>query len=160
MKLIKTFARGGAVALICAALSPIVSAATIGPAGSSFSAPGTINVSTPIAPNVSCGITLSGVVSKDGTYAQINSVALTGGGLCGVPQITGLPWKLVATSTTTGNVANVGFSVLGVGCGPSTINGSWSNETNTLSASDQPLAGSCTVNSLSVSPNPAFTVSQ
>ncbi|MFM0594923.1 hypothetical protein GGD41_004188 [Paraburkholderia bryophila] len=99
------------------------------------------------------------MVSTDGTYAQINSVAITGGGLCGVPQIIGLPWKLVATSTTTGNVANVGFSVLGANCGPSTISGAWSNATNTLSASNQPLSGNCKVNSLSVSPNPAFTVS-
>lgn len=159
MKLIKTFACSSAVALVCATLSPLVSAATIGPAGASFSAPGTINVSTPIAPNVSCGITLSGVVSTDGTYAQINSVAITGGGLCGVPQIIGLPWKLVATSTTAGSVANVGFSVLGANCGPSTIAGSWSNATNTLSATNQPLSGSCKINSLSVSPSPAFTVS-
>lgn len=159
MKLIKTFACSSAIAIAFAAVAPIAAAATIGPAGASFSAPGTINVSTPIAPNVSCGITLSGVVSTDGTYAQINSVAITGGGLCGVPQIIGLPWKLVATSTTTGNVANVGFSVLGANCGPSTISGAWSNGTNTLSASNQPLSGNCKVNSLSVSPNPAFTVS-
>ncbi|WGS53254.1 hypothetical protein LFL96_34385 [Paraburkholderia sp. D15] len=159
MKLIKTLACSSALAIAFAAVAPIAAAATIGPAGASFSAPGTINVSTPIAQNVSCGITLSGVVSSDGTYAQINSVALTGGGLCGVPQIIGLPWKLVATSTTAGNVANVGFSVLGANCGPSTINGAWSNATDTLSASNQPLTGNCKINSLSVSPNPAFTVS-
>ncbi|MGH8778497.1 alkane oxidation protein activator PraA [Paraburkholderia sp.] len=159
MRTLKMRACSGAVAVVFVAFSSLASAATIGPAGASFSAPGTINVSTPIAPNVACGITLSGVVASDGTYAQINSVVVTGGGLCGVPQIIGLPWKLVATSTTTGNVANVGFSVLGANCGPSTINGAWSNATNTLSASAQPLTGNCTVNSLSVSPNPAFTVS-
>lgn len=159
MRTLKIRACVGAAAVAVIAFSSLASAATIGPAGASFSAPGTMNVSTPIAPNVSCGVTLSGVVASDGTYAQINSVVVTGGGLCGVPQIIGLPWKLVATSTTAGNVANVGFSVLGANCGPSTINGTWSNTTNTLTASNQPLSGNCKINSLSVSPNPAFTVS-
>ncbi|PCE28765.1 protein activator [Paraburkholderia acidicola] len=159
MKSLKMRVCSGAVVAMCAVLSTAALAATIAPAGKSFSAPGTIVVSNPIAPNVSCGVTLSGVVAADGSYAQINSVVVTGGGLCGVPQIIGLPWKLVATSTTAGNVANVGFSVLGSNCGPSTIQGTWNNATNTLTATNQPLSGNCTINSLSVNPNPAFTVS-
>lgn len=159
MKSLKMRVCSGAVVAMCAVLSSAAFAATIAPAGASFSAPGTITVSNPIAQNVSCGITLSGVVASDGSYAQINSVVVTGGGLCGVPQIIGLPWKLVATSTTAGNVANVGFSVLGANCGPSTILGAWNNTTDTLSATNQPLSGSCTINALSVKPSPAFTVS-
>ncbi|MFM0287001.1 alkane oxidation protein activator PraB [Paraburkholderia megapolitana] len=158
MKSLKMRVCSGAVVAMCA-FSSVAFAATIAPAGASFSAPGTIVVSNPIAANVSCGITLSGVVASDGSYAQINSVVVTGGGLCGVPQIIGLPWKLVASSTTAGSVANVGFSVLGTNCGPSTINGSWNNATDTLTATNQPLSGNCTINSLSVKPSPAFTVS-
>lgn len=72
--------------------------------------------------------------------------------------MTGLPWKLTVSSTTAGKVDGVGFKILSSTCGPSTVNGSWSNATNTLSASNQSLAGNCKINSLSVKPTPAFVV--
>ncbi|MCX4161868.1 MULTISPECIES: alkane oxidation protein activator PraB [Paraburkholderia] len=169
MKSVKMRVFGGAVVAMCAAFSAATFAATIAPAGVSFSAPGTIVFSTPNFANVSCGISMSGVVASDGSYAQINSVAVTGAGLCGLPQVLGLPWKVVASSPTTVSITNVGFSfqlsVFGE-CGPSTINGGWNNTTNTLFARNQPLAtsnpsstGQCELNALSVNPSPALTVS-
>ncbi len=141
------------------ALPLSASAASIAPANVSFSAPGTITVSTPIASNVNCNVVFSGMVAEDGSHATINSVSVSGGGLCGVPQITGLPWKVVPTGSTTSQVTGAGFRVLLTQCGPSTIHGEWSNATNTLSASNQPLSGRCTIDKLSISPSPAFTLS-
>ncbi|MEQ5838531.1 hypothetical protein N0A02_03655 [Paraburkholderia acidicola] len=161
MKSLKMRVCSGAVIAMCAAFSAATFAATIGPAGVSFSAPGTIVFSSSFAPNVSCGITLSGVVASDGSYAQINSAAILGGSLCSVPQMTGLPWKLVATSATTFSLANVGFYFIAANCGPGTINGSWNSTTNTLSATNQPIGGSinCTIDRLLLNPSPALNVS-
>ncbi|PCE28764.1 hypothetical protein BWP39_00815 [Paraburkholderia acidicola] len=162
MKSLKTRVCGGAVVAMCVAFSAATFAATIGPVGISFSATGSITNSTQIYANLSCTITMSGVVASDGSYAQINSAAITGGGLCGLPVLNGLPWKLVATSATTFSLENFGFGyvVSGLGeCGPTTINGAWNNATNTLSALNQPLSGKCTVNSLSIKTSPALTVS-
>ena len=136
-------------------------AATITPVNSAFTAPGTISVSSPASLNlpVTCNITFKGKTAADGSYASIDSVTVSGSNtLCSVPQMTGLPWKLTVSSTTAGKVDGVGFKILSSTCGPSTVNGSWSNATNTLSASNQSLAGNCKINSLSVKPTPAFVV--
>ncbi|MFL9871960.1 alkane oxidation protein activator PraB [Paraburkholderia megapolitana] len=162
MKSLKMRVLGGAVIVMCAAFSAATFAATIGPAGTSFSATGSIITSTQFYANSGCGITVSGVVASDGSYAQINSAAITDGGVCGLPVLNGLPWKLVATSATTFSIENFGFgyAISGLGeCGPSTINGSWNVAANTLTTSNQPLGGKCTVNYLSIKASPALTVS-
>jgi len=160
MKSIKFLPSFAALA-VCLGVASVANAATITPKGANFTAPGTITVRSPASFNIptTCNITFTGQVAADGSYASINSVAVSGSNsLCGVPKMTGLPWKLVATSTTTGQVAGVAFSILSSNCGPSTVNGSWSNSTNTLAASNQSLSGNCTIDSLSVKPSPAFVV--
>ncbi|WP_082521123.1 alkane oxidation protein activator PraA [Rhodococcus sp. Leaf278] len=137
-------------------------AATISPAGTAFSAPGTIVVSTPASFGVpvSCSIDLIGTTSADGSSASITDAKISGSNrLCNLPQLKNLPWTLTPTSATTGEVSNVGFSLVGYNCGPATLAGSFDNMTNTLTSTNQPMSGNCTVNSLSVQPNPAFTLS-
>ncbi|MBT0566717.1 alkane oxidation protein activator PraA [Williamsia sp. CHRR-6] len=160
--------RIGAVVAAAAAVAGIAvgagpaGAATISPAGVPFTAPGTITVTSPAsfgAP-VDCSITLSGTVAADGASASITSATTSGASaLCNLPQVTGLPWTLTPTSTTSGTVSNVGFTISGQSCGPATLTGSFDNLTNTLSSTNQSLPGNCTINSLSVVPNPAFTLS-
>ncbi|WP_171408287.1 alkane oxidation protein activator PraA [Pseudomonas aeruginosa] len=160
MKSIKSLPSFAALAL-CLSVSSMASAATITPVNSAFTAPGTISVSSPASLNlpVTCNITFKGTTAADGSYASIDSVTVSGSNtLCSVPQMTGLPWKLTVSSTTAGKVDGVGFKILSSTCGSSTVNGSWSNATNTLSASNQSLAGNCKINSLSVQPTPAFVV--
>lgn len=162
MKSLKMRVCSGAVVVMCATLCSTAFAATIAPAGTSFSAPGTFVLTTPNIANLSCGMTLSGVVSSDGSYAQVNSAVVTPHtSLCGIVQVSGLPWKVVATSTTTVSVANMGFNLVSPfsGCAPLAINGRWNNATGTLSAINQPLGGNCTLNSLSVTPGPTLTIS-
>ena len=142
MKSIKSLPSFAALAL-CLSVSSMASAATITPVNSAFTAPGTISVSSPASLNlpVTCNITFKGKTAADGSYASIDSVTVSGSNtLCSVPQMTGLPWKLTVSSTTAGKVDGVGFKILSSTCGPSTVNGSWSNATNTLSASNQSLA--------------------
>lgn len=149
MKSIKSLPSFAALAL-CLSVSSMASAATITPVNSAFTAPGTISVSSPASLNlpVTCNITFKGKTAADGSYASIDSVTVSGSNtLCSVPQMTGLPWKLTVSSTTAGKVDGVGFKILSSTCGPSTVNGSWSNATNTLSASNQSLAGNCKINS-------------
>ncbi len=137
-------------------------AATISPANTAFTAPGTIVVTSPASFNVpvSCSITLTGSTAADGASATITAAAVSGTNrLCNVPVIKGLPWTLTPTSATTGEVSNVGFSILGSNCGPATLAGSFDNLTNTLTSTDQSLSGNCKINSLSVKPDPAFTLS-
>lgn len=137
-------------------------AATISPANTAFTAPGTIVVSTPASFGVpvSCSINLIGTTSADGSSASITDAKISGSNrLCNLPQLKNLPWTLTPTSATTGEVSNVGFSLVGYNCGPATLAGSFDNMTNTLTSTNQPMSGNCTVNSLSVQPNPAFTLS-
>lgn len=138
------------------------SAATISPANTDFTAPGTIVVTTPASFGlpVTCSISLSGSTSADGSSAAITAAQISGSNrLCGLPQLKNLPWTLTPTSATTGEVSNVGFSLLGYNCGPATLAGTFDNMTNTLTSTNQPMSGNCTINSLSVQPDPAFTLS-
>ena len=137
-------------------------AATISPADTAFTAPGTIVVSTPASfgSPVSCSINLVGSTSPDGSSATITDAQISGSNrLCNLPVLQNLPWTLTPTSATTGEVSNVGFSLVGYNCGPATLAGSFDNMTNTLTATNQPMSGNCTINSLSVQPDPAFTLS-
>lgn len=161
MKAVKTFASSTALVL-CLGAASAATAATIAPAGASFTAPGTITVRSPasLQQPVTCNITFTGKVSANGASASITGATVSGSNsLCSVPQMKNLPWTLTVSSTTSGTVTGVAFSILSSNCGPGTINASWSNAANTLSASNQALSGSCTITSLSVKPSPAFTVS-
>ncbi|TRX76564.1 alkane oxidation protein activator PraB [Pseudomonas mangiferae] len=160
MKAVQTFV--SATALVLCAAASAVSAATIAPAGASFTAPGTITVRSPasLQQPVTCNITFTGKVAANGSSASITSATVSGSNsLCKVPQMKNLPWTLTATSVTTGTVTGVAFSILSSNCGPGTVSAAWSNATNTLSAANQALSGNCTITNLSVKPSPAFTVS-
>ncbi|HEY9131358.1 MAG TPA: alkane oxidation protein activator PraB [Dyella sp.] len=134
-------------------------ATKIGPAGSPFSATGTMVMrASGAAPT--CNVTLSGVVLPDGSQAVINSVSVSGGLLCGNAKVKGLPWSIQAISPWSAFINGVAFDVPPFSrCGPATVNAQWNNNTNTLSVVRQPLGGNCTMETLSISPNPAFIFS-
>lgn len=159
---VKTLVSLSALAIAMGAAS-MANAYSITPVNTHFTAPGTISVKSPSSYQaaVNCGATFTGNVDADGV-AKITGVAITGGGLCSLPKITGLPWTLTATGATGGSVTNVGYTIAGSilypvsNCGASTITASYSG--GVLTATNQPLAGNCTLVSLSVKPTPAFTV--
>ncbi|MGY1881379.1 alkane oxidation protein activator PraB [Pseudomonas reactans] len=158
----KTVVSLSALAVLMGAAS-MANAYSITPVNTNFTAPGTISVKSPSSYQaaVNCGATFTGNVDAAGV-AKITDVAITGGGLCSLPKITGLPWTLTATGATAGSVANVGYTIAGSilypvsNCGASTITANYSG--GVLTATNQSLAGNCTVVSLSVKPTPAFTV--
>jgi len=147
-------------------VASMASAATITPVNSAFTATGSISLSAPdwAQTPVLCSVTFKGRISADGAYALIESATLSGTPLCtgtatAPTKLTGLPWRLTATNASSIKVDGVGFNmVVRSICGPNTINATWSNASNTLAASSQPLSGNCKVNNLSVQPSPAFVV--
>ncbi|MDB1112333.1 protein activator of alkane oxidation PraB [Pseudomonas extremaustralis] len=162
MKSLKTLVSLSALA-VCMGAASMANAYSISPVNTSFTAPGTISVKSPSSfqATVNCGATFTGNVDATGV-AKITGVSVTGGGLCSLPTITGLPWTLTATGATSGSVTNVGYTIAGSlifpasNCGPSTIAVAYSG--GLLTASNQPLSGSCTVVSLSVTPSPTLTI--
>ncbi|QDH65796.1 MULTISPECIES: alkane oxidation protein activator PraB [Pseudomonas] len=162
MKSLKTLVSLSALA-VCMGAASMANAYSITPVNSSFTAPGTISVKSPSSfqATVNCGATFTGNVDASGV-AKITGVAVTGGGLCALPKITGLPWTLTATGASAGSVSNVGYTIAASvlypasNCGPSTITVGYSG--GVLTASNQTLSGSCTVVSLSVTPSPTFTI--
>ena len=161
MQSIKTLVSVASFA-ICLGAASMANAATIAPAGASFSAPGTISVSSPASFGipVNCNINFTGTVAADGSNASITGATVGGSNsLCGVPVLLNLPWTLTASSATAGTVTGVNFKILS-NCSstPVTINATWNNATNTLSIPSAQSVGSCKITALSVKPNPAFTV--
>lgn len=162
MKSLKTLVSLSALA-VCMGAASMANAYSITPVNSSFTAPGTISVKSPSSfqATVNCGATFTGNVDASGV-AKITGVAVTGGGLCALPKITGLPWTLTAAGAAAGSVSNVGYTIAASvlypasNCGPSTITVGYSG--GVLTASNQTLSGSCTVVSLSVTPSPTFTI--
>ena len=162
MKSLKTLVSLSALA-VCMGAASMANAYSITPVNSSFTAPGTISVKSPSSfqATVNCGATFTGNVDASGV-AKITGVAVTGGGLCALPKITGLPWTLTATGAAAGSVSNVSYTIAASvlypasNCGPSTITVGYSG--GVLTASNQTLSGSCTVVSLSVTPSPTFTI--
>ncbi|APU29269.1 alkane oxidation protein activator PraB [Pseudomonas sp. MDMC216] len=154
-------------------ISGMASAATI--TGSSpFTATGTIGVSGPssFGATVNCSVVFNGTINAGGASANINTVTVSGSGLCALPTITGLPWTLTPSTTTDGGetwlgtVSGVGFTIAGApplipasNCaGPTTINVQWTNSNSTLRVtSAQALAGNCNIRSLNVQA-PAISV--
>ncbi|AQT94731.1 MULTISPECIES: alkane oxidation protein activator PraB [Pseudomonas] len=162
MKSLKTLVSLSALA-VCMGAASMANAYSISPVSTSFTAPGTISVKSPSSfqATVNCGATFTGNVDATGV-AKITGVAVTGGGLCALPKITGLPWTLTATGPAAGSVTNVGYTIASSilypasNCGPSTITVGYSG--GVLTAANQTLSGSCTVVSLSVTPSPALTI--
>lgn len=109
----KTVVSLSALAVLMGAAS-MANAYSITPVNTNFTAPGTISVKSPSSYQaaVNCGATFTGNVDAAGV-AKITDVAITGGGLCSLPKITGLPWTLTATGATAGSVANVGYTIAG-----------------------------------------------
>lgn len=151
---------------VCMGAASMANAYSITPINTDFTAPGTITVKSPSSfqAAVNCTATFAGRVDGAGV-AKINTVTVSGGGLCNLPQITGLPWTLTATGPNgvlSGTVSNVGYTIASTflypasNCGPSTINVGYNG--SALTASNQNLSGSCTVVSLSVTPSPALTI--
>ncbi|MCS3417580.1 protein activator of alkane oxidation PraB [Pseudomonas yamanorum] len=152
MKSLKTLVCATSFA-VCFGAASMASAASISPDGPFSTSAGTIVVKSPssFGAAVTCGITFTGNVS--GGVASINGASLTGGGLCGLPTLTNLPWVLTAATGTTGSVTNVGYKITSIpatNCGPTTIAVTWTPGSKTLSAANQALTGNCTVVSLSV----------
>ncbi|WP_248802447.1 alkane oxidation protein activator PraB [Pseudomonas sp. MWU13-2100] len=160
MKGIKTLASFTAIA-VCLGAASMVNAATITSpaAGSTFSAPGTITVSSPASGNipVQCNITFSGTVASDSKTASITNATVSGSNfLCGIPVMQNLPWTLTPTSTTTATVSGVSFKILS-NCGTANVLTNYAGGALTLSTTPQSV-GTCKITQLSVSPNPTFVI--
>ncbi|MGF6094643.1 alkane oxidation protein activator PraB [Pseudomonas sp. 18175] len=160
MKSLKTLVSLSAL-VVCMGAASMASAVSLSPLNTNFTAAGTIVVKSPSSFQlpITCNVTFTGNVDNVG-LGKITGVAVSGSSsLCGLPQITGTPWTLTATTltapTAVGTVDNVGYTISGSGlipsnCGPSTIAVAYNNTTKVLTATNQSLAGSCTVQSLSV----------
>ncbi|GAC1029508.1 alkane oxidation protein activator PraA [Pseudomonas sp. No.21] len=159
MKMSKLSVATAALALCMGASSAM--AVTITPANTAFSAKGVSVVKPGFLSPVTCNVEFIGTTSVGGAdKATITAVNITGGGFCGAASAAGLPWTLTASSLTAGNVSGVKFTVAGINCSssPVTVTGGWSNATNTLTLTPNQPVGSCTIQSLYVSPTPAFTL--
>ncbi|MGC6372004.1 alkane oxidation protein activator PraB [Pseudomonas sp. K2I15] len=156
MKSLKTLVSLTALT-VCMGAASMANAFSLSPINSNFTAPGTISVKSPSSLQlpITCNVTFTGTINGSGV-ASINGAAVSGSNsLCSLPQITGLPWILTATGSAGGSVTNVGYNITASGvipshCGPSTITVGYNNTSQVLTATNQALAGSCTVQSLSV----------
>ena len=156
MKSLKTLVSLSALA-VCMGAASMANAFSLSPINTPFTASGTIVVKSPssVQVPVTCNVTFTGNVDSAGE-GKITGVTVGGSNsLCALPQIQGTPWTLKANSLTTGTVDNVGYKITKAGlipsnCGLSTIAVNYNNATQVLTASNQPLAGSCTVQSLNV----------
>lgn len=161
MKSLKTLVSLSAL-VACMGAASMANAVSISPASGAFSATGSLTVKSPSSLQfpITCSVKFDGAVS--GGIASINTVTVSGSNpLCALPQITGTPWTLTATSlsgtTGGGNVTNVGYSIPAAGypasnCGPSTVVVAYNNSTKVLTINpvNQPLGSSCTLQALSV----------
>lgn len=167
MKILKNLISLSTFAL-CLGVASMASAATIAPAGASFSTPaGAISVSSPASLGfpVACTINFTGSVAANGSSATITNATVSGSNaLCGVPALLGLPWTLTPSGTGSGTfagtVSGVNFNILGnCASAPTTIAVTFNNATNTLSIPSAQTVGKCKITALSAQPNPTFTVS-
>ncbi|WP_460137536.1 alkane oxidation protein activator PraB [Pseudomonas sp. S1_E04] len=145
----------------------MANAATIAPAGSTFTTTGSMTVKSPATFNmpVTCNLTMSGSVINSGAAALITSAVFSGSNaICAIPVASNFAWFL----TLTGPGPDVFSGTLGAlklkiisdcSSSPVIINVNWKNTTNTLSIPSPQTVGACTITGLSASPTPAFTVS-
>ncbi|AUG08320.1 alkane oxidation protein activator PraB [Pseudomonas sp. S09G 359] len=165
MKSLKTLVSLSALA-VCMGAASMANAVSITPNPTSFTTPAsTIAVSSPasLGAAVNCGINFTGSVATGGANASITGATVTGGGLCGVPVLLGLPWTLTPTgggpTLWTGTVSGVNFNILGdCATSPVTINVTFDNATNTLSIPSAQTVGKCKITKLDVHPDPKFVI--
>ena len=154
---------------VCMGAASMATAATISPAGTSFTTPGgTIAVSSPASfgAAVSCSIVFTGSVAGDGSSASITGASVSGANpLCGVPVLLGLPWTLTPTSTSTGagvyagTVSGVNFKIVSnCSSAATTINVLYNNNTHAITVPSAQTVGSCKITALNAAPSPSLTV--
>jgi hypothetical protein len=165
MKSLKTLVSLSALA-VCMGAASMANATTITPNPKAFTTPGgTIAVTSPASLGlpVSCTIVFSGNVAAGGASASITGATVTGGGLCGVPVLLGLPWTLtpsgVGPNVFDGTVSGVNFNILGdCATAPATINVKFDNTTHALTVGTPQTVGKCKITSLNVKPDPQITL--
>jgi hypothetical protein len=144
--------------LACVASSPTLAspAYPFTPAKTNFSAPGRITLTTSQG-TTTCQQMLTGATDKNG-MAHIYGAVYSGKDVgCAATRATGLPWKVMPTSATSGKIIAMGLTSGGVTCGPSLVhlslktNGVWSYSGASIT--------SCTV-SASMHTTPAITPKQ
>lgn len=126
--------------------------------GGAFTATGPFSVKyNPVLPAVTCTLTVHGVANPGGG-ASVTAATLTGSNpLCANIAPQGLPWPWQPTSVTTVNVSIMGIKIGTVTCSAATLATTWSNASNSLSATSLPW-GSCTLQSLTLVTTPALTL--
>ncbi|CAN7541008.1 hypothetical protein LJR232_003655 [Aquipseudomonas alcaligenes] len=146
-------------AFVLAALCSIAQAATLLPPSTPFTAYGMFTLQSGTIPTTTCNISLSGTTGTSNT-ASITTVSITGTGFCPAITASWLTWTWTATSTTAATLSGVKLLVQGKSCtiSSATLNGSWSNASNTLSFSPNQFFGDCILGNLRFSPSPMFTV--
>ncbi|WP_374981297.1 alkane oxidation protein activator PraB [Pseudomonas solani] len=144
---------------VLSAISFNALALTITPTNLAFSAKGVLVIKSGLLPGVTCNVEFIGVTNSNNT-ATINSVSVTGGGLCTTVSASGLPWTWTATSLTNATISGVKFSVAGTTCSssPVTLAAAWLNAANTLIINPNQSVGSCVIQTLSLTPNPPLVV--
>ena len=167
MKSLKTLVSLSALA-VCMGAASMANATTITPNPTAFTTPGgTIAVSSPASLGipVNCGIVFTGSVAAGGASASITGATVTGGGLCGVPVLLGLPWTLTPGAGTagvfTGTVSGVNFRIVNDcadATAPATINVKFDNATHALTIGTPQTVGKCKITALNVTPAPEFTL--
>ena len=165
MKSLKTLVSLSALA-VCMGAASMANASTITPNPTAFTTPGgTIAVSSPASHGipVNCGIVFTGSVAAGGASASITGATVTGGGLCGVPVLLGLPWTLTPGAGTsgvyTGTVSGVNFKIVNdCATAPATIDVKFDNATHALTIGTAQTVGKCKITALNVTPSPQFTL--
>ncbi len=143
------------LAAACAALAGAASAATISPAGASFTARGAMSVITG-GVAFSCTANITGVTAADGSSAMINSVAFTSGAYCPLWSAKNLPWTVTAASPTAMTIDGAAILAPPGNCPAGTLVGSWNNTLSKFAAVKQPL-GDCLISMMFI-PTPALNV--
>lgn len=138
------------------AVAGAASAATVSPAGVSFTASGPTNLVyappgiTPVS--LACNATFNGTTDSTGAFASVTSASFSGGplGICATVAATNLPWKITASSTTAVVVQGVAVNTPIGNCSPTDLNASWANGPaptgpSTMTFTNQHLNDYCTV---------------
>lgn len=126
--------------------------------GGLFTATGPFSVKyNPVLPAVTCTLTVHGVANTGGG-ASVTAATMTGSNpLCATISPQGLPWLWQPTSATTVNVINMSIKIGTVTCSAATLATTWSNSSNSLSATSLPWGG-CTLQSLTLVTTPPLTL--
>ncbi|MGC6372003.1 hypothetical protein [Pseudomonas sp. S2.OTC.A_B10] len=141
---------------VVAFMSSFLFGATFAPPGQFLSVNGQMVFKSPATfqSAVTCDASLYGVVDGDGV-ANITTVSLSGTNtLCRKVVVSLSAWSMTAVGSSNISIGNTPFSLSGFpsgplsNCGPRTLSGFWTSLPNKLNVLNQPLAGSCTIVSL------------